>query len=1507
MDAMLEAPAADFSAGNGLLHKSVYAPVMGGDKMQTDDARYGAFVQAELNKVGSYRLGDPDPPTADLQKARVKVDETIKFSMDNELQHARELTKLYLSKKGTSDTYLWIGDEAWRGPGVLDNQDKGLSTLENTVSGLGNLPLPFYCNARKILNSLDGAFGPDGNAPDGNTYRSVSKLVSKVEVDRGTLQGVGPDSISTKKQHWDGEISALTTTSTKYSIPSIRAAILDNMRIARGVQDKVSPWTTRELVKVMQRLARTERFVESLFSVPNNGSHVNDVKLQVEKGVEKNTQADLDVIALTLLEAEEAGKRTIELQNGRANLDAAVTEAGVLADNITSSVSTSRTAKDELNLEARQNISEMHTEASELKQEYRGDMANIPHALHESNLQWVASVEGSKAGVEEELNGKLNTFSRYLVSNIEEKEQEFSDVDSRLMTLLATVEEDVEALSDLVDNIAEHRKQLPGKVDESVELVEEAGERAVKDVDAEARGAINERDWSFYPSLQTEEENAVQQIRAAVYGKDVQIDSDGQTTAADLGAMQNTVVDNAAEVESDASSALEALQDMLGDRGEAVGKLEAMGHSVLEKWFKLIGNAKDSQREFEEVLEDQSHSAADDTYAAALELNKGMVEVEQKIKDVEGHSSEQIAQVVDNVLGATVDEGQRAETELGDTEVIRADHLAAEASAVEASMNELRGSVVPASRETLLGAWNGALEKAKTISNLTSDELSVALPEVQSQEEVFEASVQAIMTDVNDKMFKSLNTSQSELNSYMLEMNKLVAQVQEKAQSAGGNIVMFLSKEDAELRNKTQNLVNGENQVEQSVNDAQADQEEVMAKENQNAKEAHEDAMKQSDKDTAAIESAENDILHLQKDTSDGVSAAGSSEYGIVSGIAHAQVNGTQVGASEALASGDASVTGTVNGTVAVVSAARNVIGEGANGSTNADAAEKEAAGLVHDGEELQKASVDTVTVAINTAANLISSETSNATETAGDEAKTEINAADTAAGGMANTGESAVTNDVEKAKNLTADLHLEVDSLALQSMSSIEKSKIEQENGTATATAAADALEKDENELTDDVAVASQLFNEQMGENAQAMKGLLEQSKHKVAGLLKDLKVSKKTVKMEQFDLDMAADLEALRQNLSEVEVPLDEEVSATWSALLGHNASYQAFEQEAHAFLASTDTFQDEAASSETAGMQTFTREYERAQKTASDAAAEMSLENDAVFGNTSESIDVLSVLRTRAFEQVKGSVDDLEKGVMHSDRELAKVLELEQYQENATLERVAGDIQSADESLRQLRMWREVADQDKKAWRDKVTDKFEEMGHALDVEALEAEEERAAQEFAVQQAMNHLTTHLSEELGTMSEAARLQIAALTAEAGAKIRELMNDTTLSDEEKARRLAEIKDKLRRDALRVLRGGVAGDLHNSAMERKLRAAKDEVMAAVAQITSYNTGAGPSRDTLDRELARVVEKVREAGANIEAGGAFPSVFMQRAATVAVDTEIATSDQRESAAWERWLSA
>jgi hypothetical protein len=1378
----------------------------------SDGDNYGQFVSFELQGKG---VRDPldnvqDKNKGKLQQARIAVDKVIAESMEKEISDARAITASYLSHKNNRGT-----NQLWDDYGTLTTSPWQLPKfgISNDPHGMDKLPMPLYCNAKKILNSLEAAFGNDGAGPLAEGYKSVDKVVVATDLDRKRLQGSGKESISFKKQEWDSRVSELIHHGKDYSLPNIREAILNNMRKARGVVDKVVPWSARQELKIMDMLAKTERFVESLFKVPTNGSHVHKIGVEEERGIKRQVKAELEVIELTLLEALKARKRTSELRNGRSILDSAEMEAGILADNITTSESLYKTETDELNTEAVENRTELQTESKELRKDLDADLKDMEHVLHESNLDWVGNLEEDQAYVEEELDEKLNAFSRFLVGDVAAKKGEFEGVDSELAKLLAEVEEEVEALSEVADSIDVYKKELPDVVDENVAVVKEAGESAVMDLHRKAEEARDARDMWFDPKLASAKANAAQKVQTDADNSARQVDSFGESTAADLSGMQNTVVDAAAEVGADADNLLQGMEDMVDGRKAAVVKLQSAGKWILGRWSKMLNVGKDSQRDFEQALEDARAKAADDTYAVALERSNHMMDIERKIKELEEYSSQGIAGTVRRILGSIVETSQRAESDLGETKVLRADDLAALASAVEVSMNELRGNVVPASKASLLDAWNGAMEKAKTISNRTEDALSVALPEVQTQEANFEANVKDIMIDVNDAMFKSLNASQAELNSYLLELNKLVAQVREKAELSGGNIIMALSKEDAALRKKTQGLTHAELQMQESVKDAQADADQVKDTEKQREKQERANFIRESENLADGTEDAASSLTHLMDQVSSEISGAGSSEEHTVSSAAQQRVNDTQVGADDALHSGAAYVKATVSEQANVVGAARESIDEGARVTAGADVAARDGTSLIHDALQLRADSKNTLNEAIAEERTSIASQTLTATENAGQQVRSQISGAGAATGGMVKAGRTAVTDAVGEGKSVTAALLPTVNAAVGKFESSMEQLKSEQASGTANATASAHSLEQEEDKLTSDAAAESQLFNEKMDHNSVMMKRLLQQSKHKVADLLGEARLATKAVKMDQFDLEMAADLEALRQNLSKVEAPLSDEVSATWNVLLGYNASYQALEQEEHEFLAGADALQDEASSSETAGMQTFTREFELSQKMASDAAAEMRSENDAIFGNTSESVDVLSVLRSRALEQVKGSIADIEKGVGHSDRELTRVLELEQYQDNATLARVAGDIKAADDSLRQLRTWRDAADQDKKTWRDRVTAKFEEMGHALDVEALEAEEEKAAQEFAVQQAMNHLTTHLDEDLGTMSAAARSQIAALTAEAGAKIRELMSDTTLSDEEKARRLAEIKDRLRRDALAALRGGVSGDLH----------------------------------------------------------------------------------------------
>merc|ERR1719421_1444269 len=198
--------------------------------------------------------------------------------------------------------------------------------------------------------------------------------------------------------------------------------------------------------------------------------------------------------------------------------------------------------------------------------------------------------------------------------------------------------------------------------------------------------------------------------------------------------------------------------------------------------------------------------------------------------------------------------------------------------------------------------------------------------------------------------------------------------------------------------------------------------------------------------------------------------------------------------------------------------------------------------------------------------------------------------------------------------------------------------------------------------------------------------------------------------VKMDDFDVVMMGRLQELQENISDAEGSLREAILSTWNSQAEHNASYHAFEHETQNFMRTVDDLQEKAARDEMDGMNGFRQELEHAEKSVRDADAEMSKESAVIFGNTSTAIEVLSSLDNRAADAVTKTVADLQHGLRHSDSELSKLVELEQYQEDHVLDRVAGDIGALDNVTSQLRVWRDLAQDDQMQWRSKVSREFE-----------------------------------------------------------------------------------------------------------------------------------------------------------------------------------------------------
>jgi len=839
--------------------------------------------------------------------------------------------------------------------------------------------------------------------------------------------------------------------------------------------------------------------------------------------------------------------------------------------------------------------------------------------------------------------------------------------------------------------------------------------------------------------------------------------------------------------------------------------------------------------------------------------------------------------------------GKQSESTLQNIEVVSPATLQNLVSAVQEAMNKIQDTVVPEARDTMLAAWTHAQEKADQIVKRANDELAGAVPEVETKERDFREDVGKLMDNINDAMFASLATTQAEMNTGMQELDSLVAQVQAKGEAAGGEMIMFLNAEDAAARKQQEHLVAEGMQVESAAAKELADQKTHISTQEMKIAGFIQQMKANHDKAAAAITRAKEDVAQYSHDNAadipvskvvTAVQTAGSRDFARVK--AAEALMGENVDAL-ANSTGDAE-SGVVADTYAAILALQNSM-------EASDGMQQNGTEMIRQLKSLFAENSHAVQLSVEQFAEQFAANAGGAFSVTTSDALHAIAGVGSAIGGALHDAEQGVGAAAGKAKDDLADQATTLQAQQENATASLQIFTTHTEDQTGATSNELAALGNAESDMEDRAAEEARLFEDEINAIKDELKDALFKTRQQVHKLIYEMKQSHSSgVDMSDFDGEMIQRMTDLQENVSDVKSTLTEAVAAAWRSKEEHKARYQTFEQEARAFLKDMQTYQGYAAEDEKKGMNTFTKALLHARTLVGNAAKEVALENAAIFGNTSNSIRVLSALDARAAAQVNASVEKIETSFGHFDRELARLLELEQYQEDDALRRVKTDIDALNHSVARLRVWRAKTENDNLIWRRKVQQEFESMGEALDLNKLQAEEERAAQQFAVQQAMEHLSTHLGDELGSMSDSAQSQIAKLTAVAGAEIKALMEDKELSDGEKAKRLAEIKERLRREALQVLRSGVVGDVHNAALARRLKAGEDEVLSTVAQITSLRADTSTSKTSLDEDLARLTAEVQQAGAQVPDWSSFverEDVSYEKAAA-------------EDAAWEKWFS-
>jgi len=255
----------------------------------------------------------------------------------------------------------------------------------------------------------------------------------------------------------------------------------------------------------------------------------------------------------------------------------------------------------------------------------------------------------------------------------------------------------------------------------------------------------------------------------------------------------------------------------------------------------------------------------------------------------------------------------------------------------------------------------------------------------------------------------------------------------------------------------------------------------------------------------------------------------------------------------------------------------------------------------------------------------------------------------------------------------------------------------------------------------------------------------------------------------------------------------------------------------------------------------------------------------ETGDVFDKLREGIQELLVMKNYTVD----TIDYMHKKMQMDSAELsynvAHLLDLEKYQEESAMVQLKKDIGSAASQAQRLKNWRSLIEPDQAQWQAVVAKEFSDMGYALDISDAELKEAQNDQQWAVEEAMNHLSQDLKGEMGQMSEATLAQLGQLAQAAGQQIAALMADDSLTDAQRAEKIAKIKKDMALRAREVLSQNQRLELSQAAQERQVRVATEDLQSTIMRIASLEQPASnPSfdRSHLDAQLEKQVDTLRK---------------------------------------------
>jgi len=249
-------------------------------------------------------------------------------------------------------------------------------------------------------------------------------------------------------------------------------------------------------------------------------------------------------------------------------------------------------------------------------------------------------------------------------------------------------------------------------------------------------------------------------------------------------------------------------------------------------------------------------------------------------------------------------------------------------------------------------------------------------------------------------------------------------------------------------------------------------------------------------------------------------------------------------------------------------------------------------------------------------------------------------------------------------------------------------------------------------------------------------------------------------------------------------------------------------------------------------------------------------------------SHTIDKVGQMTTKVTAGVQYKLGSLNLEGKKIDRQLAHVLEVSELTDEGAIQKAVIEAMTAATREDKLADWQYESNRDATRFRTKIQNQFASVGHELDLTALEEAEQKAMEEWAIQTQMAQLRDHLGDEMKGMSTASQMRLAQLAQRSGAEMAGLMANKSLTDEERAKKLAEIKMRAKLDAQTILEQDGELQLEQKTAARHMKVVTHNMEAGEEKLAGLE-GAALPEPGVNAVVGRVQYLINEANNRIAA--------------------------------------